>query len=75
LRGASRLNLRAGLGARIGIAWPFSDSVSARGYTDVVHIMTDTAIDRHPNAPASERALWSAPIASVAFGLGVHASF
>ncbi|WP_437914537.1 hypothetical protein WME73_01525 [Sorangium sp. So ce302] len=75
LGGASRLNLRAGLGARIGIDWPFSESFSASGYTDVVQSLIDTAIDRHPGAPGSERALWSAPNASVAFGLGVHASF
>ncbi|WP_437860449.1 hypothetical protein [Sorangium sp. So ce363] len=75
LGGASRLNLRAGLGARIGIDWPFSESFSTSGYTDVVHTLIDTAIDRHPGAPGSERALWSAPNVSVAFGLGVHASF
>ncbi|WP_437906661.1 hypothetical protein WME95_01555 [Sorangium sp. So ce327] len=75
LGGASRLSLRAGLGARIGVAWPFAESLSARGYTDVVQTLSGMAIERHPNVPGSERALWSAPSASVAFGLGVHARF
>ncbi|WP_437590426.1 hypothetical protein [Sorangium sp. So ce1000] len=74
LGGASRLNLRAGLGARIGIAWSFSESFSVRGYTDVVQTLTAAEVDRHPSVPGSARALWSAPPASVAFGLGVHAS-
>ncbi|WP_437677267.1 hypothetical protein [Sorangium sp. So ce131] len=74
LGAASLRNLRVGLGARIGAAWPVSERLSVRGYTDIIQNLADVAIERRPDAPGSDRSLWSASFAALAFGVGLHAS-
>ncbi|WP_437293125.1 hypothetical protein [Sorangium sp. So ce426] len=75
LNTTSRLNLRAGFGARASIEWPLSENCSARAHTDVVHPVTPAAILRHPGDPEPERPVWSAPAVTVALGVGLQASF
>ncbi|WP_437834988.1 hypothetical protein [Sorangium sp. So ce1153] len=69
---ASQRNLSAGLGARAGIEWPLSESVSGRAHADVVHPVVAAAIRRHPGAPTPERPVWSAPALAVALGIGLR---
>ncbi|WP_438031804.1 hypothetical protein [Sorangium sp. So ce204] len=71
----TRLNLRAGFGARAGIEWPLSENLAARAHADVVHPVAAGAILRHPDDPEPERPVWSAPAVTVALGVGLQASF
>ncbi|WP_437928130.1 hypothetical protein WMF37_02450 [Sorangium sp. So ce291] len=74
LDAASFLNFGVGLGGRIGIDWPFSKSLSARGYLDVAQVLTGAAIGRRPNLQLPGSALWSSPDVAGTLGLGVMAS-
>ncbi|WP_437610290.1 hypothetical protein WMF20_02220 [Sorangium sp. So ce834] len=68
------LNLGVGLGGRIGVDWPVSQSLSARGYLNVVHTLTGAAIGRRPHELTPDSALWSAPDIAGTLGFGLHAS-
>ncbi|WP_437571115.1 hypothetical protein [Sorangium sp. So ce542] len=70
----SFLNLGVGLGGRIGVDWPVSKNLSARGYLNVVHALTGAAIGRRPHELTPDSALWSAPDIAGTLGLGLHAS-
>ncbi|WP_438026780.1 hypothetical protein [Sorangium sp. So ce233] len=74
LGAASFLNFGVGLSGRLGIDWPLSKRLSARGYLDVARTLTGAAIGRRPNDRMSDRALWSSPDVVGTFGLGVMAS-
>ncbi|KYF62568.1 hypothetical protein BE11_50470 [Sorangium cellulosum] len=74
LGAASFLNFGVGLGGRLGIDWPLSKRLSARGYLDVARTLTGAAIGRRPSDRMSDRALWSSPDVVGTFGLGVMAS-
>ncbi|WP_438018626.1 hypothetical protein WMF18_05920 [Sorangium sp. So ce315] len=68
----SVLNLRAGIGARAGVGWPFSESLSGYGYTEAVQRTVDASLLRRGGIAESERAAWSAPALGVAFGIGLQ---
>ncbi|WP_437307439.1 hypothetical protein [Sorangium sp. So ce388] len=74
LGAASFMNFGVGLGGRLGIDWPFSTSLSARGYLDVAQVLTGVAIGRRPNLQRPGSALWSSPDVAGTLGLGVAAS-
>jgi hypothetical protein len=66
------LDLRAGIGARAGVTWSFSESLSGYGYTEVVQRLVDWSLLRHKSIAESERTVWSAPAVGVAFGMGLQ---
>jgi hypothetical protein len=68
----SLLALRAGIGARAGVTWPFSESLSGYGYTDAIQRLVDASLLRRRGTAGSERAAWSAPALGVAFGIGLQ---
>ncbi|WP_437280196.1 hypothetical protein WME90_06465 [Sorangium sp. So ce375] len=68
----SLLGLRAGIGARAGVTWPFSESLSGYGYTEAVQRLVDWSLLRRGDIAESERAAWSAPALGVAFGMGLQ---
>ncbi|WP_438042089.1 hypothetical protein [Sorangium sp. So ce128] len=68
----SLLGLRAGIGARAGVTWPFSESLSGYGYTEAVQRLVDWSLLRRGDIAESERATWSAPALGVAFGMGLQ---
>ncbi|MGK4004436.1 hypothetical protein WMF31_17505 [Sorangium sp. So ce1036] len=70
--GGSLLYLRAGIGVRAGVAWPFSESLSGYGYTEAVQRLVDSSLLRDEGIAESERTLWSAPALGVAFGIGLR---
>ncbi|WP_437594888.1 hypothetical protein [Sorangium sp. So ce1000] len=67
----SLLGLRAGIGARAGVTWPFSESLSGYGTTEAVQRVIDWSLLRHKTAE-SEYSVWSAPAIGVAFGIGLQ---
>ncbi|KYG10870.1 hypothetical protein BE21_58620 [Sorangium cellulosum] len=67
-------NLGVGFGGRIGVDWPLSRNLSARGYLNVVHTLTGAAIGRRPHELTPDSALWSAPDIAGTLGLGLQAS-
>ncbi|XXX77669.1 hypothetical protein WMF30_02675 [Sorangium sp. So ce134] len=71
---ASRLNRRAGLGVRAGIAWPISADLAVRAHAEVVHPVIGPVILRDPGVPVRERPLWNAPALALALGLGLQAN-
>jgi hypothetical protein len=71
ITGGARLHLRAGIGGRAGVTWPFSESLSGYGYTEAVQRFVDSSLRRHHLAE-SERQVWSAPAIGVAFGMGLR---
>ncbi|WP_437898236.1 hypothetical protein [Sorangium sp. So ce124] len=68
----SLLGLRAGIGARAGVTWPFSESLSGYGYTEAVQRLVDWSLVRRGGIAGSERAAWSAPALGVTFGMGLQ---
>ncbi|WP_437962588.1 hypothetical protein WME76_45955 (plasmid) [Sorangium sp. So ce119] len=72
LNPASLLGLRAGIGARAGVTWPFSASLSGYGTTEAVQRLVDWSLLRHRGITESEDQVWSAPAIGVAFGIGLQ---
>ncbi|KYF63352.1 hypothetical protein BE15_30070 [Sorangium cellulosum] len=72
LNPASLLGLHAGLGARAGVTWPFSASLSGYGYTEAVQRLVDWSLLRHRGITESEDQVWSPPATGVAFGIGLQ---
>jgi hypothetical protein len=70
--GGSRLYLRTGIGARAGVTWPISESLSGYGYTEAVQRLVDSPLLRHEGIVGSERTVWSAPAIGLAFGMGLQ---
>ncbi|MGK4003386.1 hypothetical protein WMF31_12225 [Sorangium sp. So ce1036] len=68
----SQLYLRAGIGVRAGVTWPFSESLSGYGYTEAVQRLVDSSLLRRGGITESERPVWSAPAIGVAFGMGLQ---
>ncbi|WP_437533159.1 hypothetical protein WME79_06085 [Sorangium sp. So ce726] len=68
----SLLNVHAGLGARVGVIWPFSDSLSGYGTTEAVQRLVDSSMRRREGIAESARPVWSAPAIGVAFGIGLQ---
>lgn len=71
-RGGSQLFLRAGIGVRAGVAWPFSESLSGYGYTEAIQRLVDWSFLRRRGITESERPVWSDPAIGVAFGMGLQ---
>ncbi|WP_438041355.1 hypothetical protein [Sorangium sp. So ce128] len=74
LGAASFLHLRVGLGGRIGIDWPFSKGLSARGHLGVAPTLVGAAIDRRPNDRMSDSSLWTSPDIAGTLGFGLQAN-
>ncbi|WP_437782385.1 hypothetical protein [Sorangium sp. So ce1097] len=72
LNPASLLGLHAGLGARAGVTWPFSASLSGYGYTEAVQRLVDWSLLRHSGITESEDQVWGPPAIGVAFGIGLQ---
>ncbi|WP_437877403.1 hypothetical protein [Sorangium sp. So ce513] len=72
LNPASLLGLHAGVGARAGVTWPFSASLSGYGYTEAVQRLVDWSLLRHRSITESEDQVWRPPAIGVMFGLGLQ---
>ncbi|WP_437690756.1 hypothetical protein [Sorangium sp. So ce176] len=70
--GGPLLYLRVGIGARAGVAWPFSENLYGYGYTEAVQRLVDSSLLRRGGIAESERAVWTAPAVAVAFGMGLQ---
>ncbi|WP_437716081.1 hypothetical protein WMF45_06505 [Sorangium sp. So ce448] len=68
----SLLNARVGVGARVGVTWPFSESLSGCGTVEAVQRLVDSSILRRKGITESQRPVWSAPATGVAFGIGLQ---
>ncbi|WP_437548883.1 hypothetical protein WME97_01485 [Sorangium sp. So ce367] len=74
LGAASSLRLGLGLGGRIGVDWPFSKSLSARGYLGVAPTLVGAAIGRRTNDQMSDSSLWASRDIAGTLGFGLQAS-